>query len=198
MAAATGCGCCCPSSRGPTSAAALVHRDRPQAGSAPVRGVGGALRVARHELRAKRIGAVNTIVRSPDRQLAGANTDGVGFIETLLTPAPGEGVPLLHSLDGIDALVLGAGGSARAVAFALAERIGEGKLLIANRTFENARVLPQEIGQYHPNTLPIGEEKITTSAPHAKLIVYCTTKGQKGIERHGAGAASPGARLERR
>lgn len=139
---------------------------------------------------AKRIGAVNTIVRSPDGQLAGANTDGAGFIETLVVPGPGEDAPLFHSLDGLDAIVLGAGGSARAVAFSLAERIGGGKLLIANRSYENARSLAQEIGPYHPNTWAIGEDEIRASAPHAKLIVNCTTKGQGGIERRGAGAAS--------
>ncbi|HTM08321.1 MAG TPA: shikimate dehydrogenase [Verrucomicrobiae bacterium] len=134
---------------------------------------------------AKRIGAVNTIVRSSDGRLAGANTDGAGFIETLLVPGPDEEVALFQSLEDVNALVLGAGGSARAVAFALAEKIGAGKLLIANRSYENGRALAREVGQYHPNTFAIAEEEIPKAAPDAKLIVNCTIKGQAGIEHRG-------------
>jgi shikimate dehydrogenase len=127
---------------------------------------------------AKQSGAVNTIVRRPDGDLYGANTDGTGFIETLLTPGAGEKSPLLKSLDGIDVLVLGAGGSARAVAFALAEKIGGGKILIANRSYENAHRLAQEISRQHGNASAIREEEIPATAPGVKLIVNCTIKGQ--------------------
>ena len=60
---------------------------------------------------ARRIGSVNTI-RNVGGVLHGSSTDGPGFLRTL----EGLGEPA----DGRRALILGAGGSARAVAFALA------------------------------------------------------------------------------
>jgi len=130
---------------------------------------------------AQRIGAVNTIVRTPNGRLAGANTDGAGFIETLVTPRPGEATPLFASLNDISVLVHGAGGSARGVAFALAERLSAGELLIANRTYETARRLAEAVAIYHPKTKAIGEGEIAAAVKGAKLIVNCTTKGYGAI-----------------
>src|SRR5690606_25773036 len=62
---------------------------------------------------ARKIGAVNTIVRRPDRSLLGENTDGKGFIRSV------REVGL--DLTGVRAVVLGAGGAARAIAVELAE-----------------------------------------------------------------------------
>jgi shikimate dehydrogenase len=138
----------------------------------------------------RRIGAVNTIIRTPSGELAGANTDGAGFIETLVTPAPGETAPLFTNLDGIDALILGAGGSARAIAFGLTENIGKGELWIANRSTASAGALVAAITRYHPNTKALGEHDVAAAAPRAKLIVNCTTKGQGGV------AGGEGASLE--
>jgi shikimate dehydrogenase len=137
---------------------------------------------------AGRVGAVNTIVRTPSGELAGANTDGAGFIETLVTPAGDEAPALFTNLDGIDALILGAGGSARAIAFALAEKIGQGALWIANRSTASAGALAAAVAGYHPNTKALGERDIAAVAGRARLIVNCTTKGQGGIAR-GAGAS---------
>ncbi len=69
---------------------------------------------------AERIGAVNTISREGDR-LVGHNTDHVGFLAML------AGIPLPER-----AIILGAGGSSRAVAFALAS-VGVGEILFAVR-----------------------------------------------------------------
>jgi shikimate dehydrogenase len=137
---------------------------------------------------ARRVGAVNTIVRAPSGALAGANTDGSGFIETLVTPRPGDVSPLFGSLDGVNALILGAGGSARAIGFALAERLGKGALSIANRTSASAGALAAAIAQVHPNTKALGERDIAAAARRAQLIVNCTTKGQGAMAR-GAGAS---------
>lgn len=135
---------------------------------------------------ASQTGAVNTIVRRADGKLYGANTDGAGFIETLLTPAPGEKSSLLKTLEGIDALVLGAGGSARAVAFALAEKIGGGKIAIANRNYENARRLAQEVSRRNGKVAALREGEISAAAPGVELLVNCTTKGQGGMAGEGA------------
>src|ERR1051326_17799 len=87
---------------------------------------------------AQSTGAVNTITRAPSGALMGSNTDGIGFVETLLSPQFGDSAPLFATLAGAAALVLGAGGSARAVAFALAQRLADRKLLIANSHKETA------------------------------------------------------------
>lgn len=84
---------------------------------------------------ARRIGSVNTIVNQ-DGLLHGDSTDGAGFLRALAE----AGCPPLF---GQRALLLGAGGSARAVAFALA---GQGcEVVVANRTGEKAPALADAI-----------------------------------------------------
>ncbi len=69
------------------------------------------------------IGAMNTIVRQPDGSVIGTNTDAAGFY-----------APLAElDLDGAPVAVIGAGGAARAVLFALA-RAGVGHVTILNRS----------------------------------------------------------------
>jgi shikimate dehydrogenase len=130
---------------------------------------------------AKRIGAVNTIVRSEDGKLLGANTDGQGFVESLTTIQPGSAAPLVESLKNVNALILGAGGSARAVAFALAEKLEHGRLYIANRTHESAVSLAAEVGKSRAGAEAIREEEVPNYAPRVDIIVNCTTKGQSGF-----------------
>jgi shikimate dehydrogenase len=74
---------------------------------------------------ATKIGAVNTIVRQPDGTLLGENTDGKGFIRSVLETG--------LSLRGARAVVLGAGGAARAIAVELAEA-GAASVRVVNRT----------------------------------------------------------------
>ncbi|HEX6801981.1 MAG TPA: shikimate dehydrogenase [Candidatus Binatia bacterium] len=132
---------------------------------------------------ASRIGAVNTIVKNPDGKLIGYNTDGEGFIDSLLLPSPGQPDAFMHSLDGMDVLLLGAGGSARAVAFHLSDWIGHGKLIIANRTREHADSLAGEIAKLRRQALAINELEISDWAARVGLIVNCTTKGQGGVRK---------------
>jgi shikimate dehydrogenase len=132
---------------------------------------------------ASRIGAVNTIVKNPDGKLIGYNTDGEGFIDSLLLPSPGQPDAFMQSLDGMDVLLLGAGGSARAVAFHLSDWIGHGKLIIANRTPEHAESLAGEIAKLSRQALAINELEISDWAARVGLIVNCTTKGQGGVRK---------------
>ena len=85
--------------------------------------------------RARRCGSVNTLVRAGDGW-HGDSTDGIGLLRDLAR----------HGIDprGSRVLLLGAGGAARAAAFALAERVDE--LVIANRTPERADELAGQLG----------------------------------------------------
>src|SRR5258706_2111964 len=132
---------------------------------------------------ARKTGAVNTITRAGDGRLSGASTDGAGFVQSLLTPPAGGASPIvesLESLSGIDALVLGAGGAARAVAFALGGRIGKGRLAIANRNRQSAESLAAEVAALYGNAAAVSDEEIAAHAVSAGLIVNCTTRGQGG------------------
>lgn len=87
--------------------------------------------------RARRAGSVNTLIRV-DNAWHGDSTDGAGLLRDLRER---------HGFEpqGRRVLLLGAGGAARAVAFALADA-GIDELLIANRTPERATALAAAIG----------------------------------------------------
>ncbi len=87
---------------------------------------------------AARIGAVNTL-DFDDGRLEGRNTDADGFIENLR-----QGAPDWDPAAG-PALVLGAGGAARAVAVALLDA-GAPELRLANRTGARTEALAEELG----------------------------------------------------
>lgn len=94
---------------------------------------------------ARLIGAVNTVLFSGGKKI-GHNTDGKGFVQALLKEAG-------MSLKGKRLLLLGAGGSARAIAFSLM-RCGLSALWIANRTIQNAKRLVTDLGAVWPPSSP--------------------------------------------
>ncbi len=83
---------------------------------------------------ARRIGAVNTVTRDGER-LLGTNTDWLGAVRALERGG---------KLQGRRAVVLGAGGAARAVAFGLRER--GASVTVLNRSVERARAVARAIG----------------------------------------------------
>lgn len=112
---------------------------------------------------AQAIGAVNTLSMK-DGQLYGDNTDAYGFAANLDDQIP-------HWIKAKTALVLGAGGAARAILFALKER-GIEKVILLNRTLATAEALKQEfsnitetntLDQYR-HYLPISDVIINTTA----------------------------------
>lgn len=117
-------------------------------------------------------GAVNTIINRSGH-LTGYNTDGYGFLRALRES--GEFDPA-----GRDALVLGAGGSARGIVQALL-RADVGSLTIANRTVARAEALAGLAAsrgvECHALTLPSAET--TDAALKADLIVNCTSLGMR-------------------
>jgi shikimate dehydrogenase len=132
------------------------------------------------EEKTRRINAVNTIVRTSEGKLTGYNTDGRGFLASLLETLPGQKRPFLPSLTGLDVLLIGAGGAARAVAFALSEVLGSGKLIICNRTREAATSLARDAQEAGANATAISESDIAVWAPRVGMIVNSSVKGQEG------------------
>jgi shikimate dehydrogenase len=135
------------------------------------------------EAGAKRVHAVNTIVRTSSGKLVGYNTDGEGFINSLLRPLPEQTESFVPSLEKTDVLLLGAGGSARAVAFQLSDMLDPGQLVIANRSLENATSLSLDLQKNGRKAKAIDETEIGGWARRVGLIVNSTTKGQGGIRR---------------
>ena len=90
--------------------------------------------VDRLDATAKRMGAINTIVVEADGSLSGYNNDGYGYIQSLLVAKPD------WQADAGSALIMGAGGAARAVLVSLAEK-GVKDIRICNRTDSHAHDL---------------------------------------------------------
>jgi shikimate dehydrogenase len=116
------------------------------------------------------IGAVNTIVFRKERTV-GYNTDAPGFLAALRA----EG----FAPEGKRAVVLGAGGSARAVTVALA-RLGA-PVTIANRTEARARELAEELAAKIPRSrisaMGQDEETLRLELARAELLVNTTSVG---------------------
>lgn len=92
---------------------------------------------------AQRIGALNTVTRRGER-LVGANTDWLGAIRALERATRAAGERALATLAGKRAVVLGAGGTARAVTFGLV-RAGA-VVTVLNRSPERAADLVHSLG----------------------------------------------------
>ena len=122
--------------------------------------------------RAALIGAANTLVFQPDGKLYADNTDGYGFIENIRQHAPDW-----QAKDG-PALVLGAGGAARAIVSALLEA-GAPEVRISNRT--RARAAPARGG------CPRGSHSGENSSRRRRRPPGCAPPG--GRARRGCRAA---------
>jgi shikimate dehydrogenase len=142
------------------------------------------------DTKARQIGAVNTVVRTKDGRLVGYNTDGGGFMQSLTTNLLPKEAPLLPDPRGVDVLMVGAGGAARAVAFFLAEAIGRGRLTIVNRTHTAAVELADAVNRVYGNTTAAHEDTIGKLAAGAGLVVNCSTKGQSGTRKLPGGEAT--------
>ena len=120
------------------------------------------------------IGAVNCIVKA-DERLVGYNTDKSGFIDSIrqagFDPA------------GTDALVLGAGGSARAVCFGLAEA-GAANISVAGRTPKKTQNLVADLSanrwqQANFEGVAWQDDAFFIACRHADLVVNCTPVGMR-------------------
>lgn len=133
--------------------------------------------------RALQLDAVNTVVRTPDGELLGFNTDGEGAIGSLTRGWPGQPEPFLPSLERKSVLMIGAGGAGSAVAFAIAQAIGpRGRLFIANRTAETALALGLRISTVFENAQGMDEADAELLAPGVDLVINASTRGQAGAK----------------
>ncbi len=113
---------------------------------------------------ARAIGAVNTITRRGDR-LEGSNTDWIGAVRALEREGP---------LAGRHAVVLGAGGTARALVYGLRQR--EASVQVLNRSVERAERLAAELGADGAGPLEALAEH-----PH-DLLINTTSVGLRSDE----------------
>jgi shikimate dehydrogenase len=133
----------------------IPHKERALALSAP-------------DARARGVGAANTLWYA-NGELRSTNTDVEGFINNLDANAPGWDA-------AADAVVLGAGGAARAVVFGLIER-GIKRVHLVNRTVDRARTLADQFGEA---VQPATWDLVDALLPRAGLLVNTTSLGMHG------------------
>lgn len=126
--------------------------------------------VDRLDAAARRIGAVNTIIVGEDGALEGRNTDAFGFLENLRQASPG------WTAAGGPAVVLGAGGAARAVVAALVDG-GATDIRVVNRTVERALELGDVFGD---RVAGLAWKDASAALDGAGLLVNTTSLGMAG------------------
>ncbi len=123
------------------------------------------------DISAREIGAVNTIALKNNR-LIGYNTDADGFLQSLLTAN--------FNPKGTRVLVLGAGGAARAVLFALANA-GAKEIAVYNRTVERAAFLVDDLSTDFTGTRfsceLLSPQILHAANNHFDLVVNTTSLG---------------------
>ncbi len=117
--------------------------------------------------RAARAGSVNTLIRQ-DAEWLGDSTDGAGLLRDLRERQDGD--PARRRV-----LLLGAGGAARAAAFALIEA-GVGELAITNRTPAHANSMAAALGTAARVVAP----ETLASAGSFDLVLNATSAGHAG------------------
>ncbi len=120
--------------------------------------------------RASLIGAANTVTFREDGAVYADNTDGVGFLESVRERAP------RWSPRSGPALVLGAGGAARAVVSALLTA-GAPEVRIANRTRQKVEMLREHFGN---RVVKVDWAQAASGCDGAAIIVNTTSLGMTG------------------
>ena len=126
---------------------------------------------------AARLGAVNAIMIDAQGRLHGSNSDGYGFLAGLDEQAPGWRGNAHKDAGAPGALVLGAGGAARAILAALAEN-GCKPILVVNRTRQRAVQLLDEL--QIPNARAFAADGLGAALQQARLLVNATSLGMEG------------------
>jgi shikimate dehydrogenase len=119
---------------------------------------------------AKAIGAMSCVVVRSDGSLAGTNNDCYGFIHNIRQEQPG------WRADSGPAVVIGAGGGARAVCYGLAQE-GAREIRLVNRSFERAKEIARQFGG--PIKALSWEER-HNALQDAAMVVNTTSCGMVG------------------
>ncbi len=126
----------------------------------------------------ERLGAANTVVLVEGR-FVGTNTDGIGFMRSLKEDGG-------YDPEGRSAVVLGAGGAARAVAAHLALS-GADSVVIANRTLSRAERLATDlaraVGRQCFEPLPLEATATAEAIRQADCLINATSVGMAGDRR---------------
>lgn len=120
---------------------------------------------------ARRLGAANTLVRTPEGQWHAENTDAAGFALTL---DYGD-----INVDGREVFLLGAGGSARAVADVVTRR--GARLTLCNRTIDRAESLALDLAPA-ARILSLGDG--LAQLPRASVVINTLSLGHTGAALH--------------
>jgi shikimate dehydrogenase len=128
-----------------------------------------ALALSEPDDRAEAVGAANTLWLD-GRTLRSTNTDVEGFVENLDASCKGWD----RGLD--DAVVLGAGGAARAIVYALVQR-GIERIHVANRTLARAQEFRERFGK---SINPVRWEEVSGLLGDSDLLVNTTSLGMAG------------------
>lgn len=115
---------------------------------------------------AKKMGAVNTVVRLENGQYKGYNTDGLGFVKSLE-----DAVGTQHKNKRL--LIIGAGGASRGICFALVQE-GYTNIAIANRTVSKAQAICNELDT---NAEALSLDEAATQLGEFDIIVQTTSAG---------------------
>ncbi len=113
------------------------------------------------------IGAVNTVIVTAEGKLHGTNTDAYGFMENIRPYLKGKN----------KAVILGAGGAAKAVAYALAEE-GFAEIVITNRSLNKAEAIAASFPQATAKNWDLRHGLLED----ANLLVNATSLGMMGKE----------------
>jgi shikimate dehydrogenase len=123
------------------------------------------------EATAQQIGAINTIVVD-NGKLIGYNTDASGALRALRETG--------SMLTSQRVLMLGSGGAARAITFALGGEAGIAGLTILGVDEGERRSLVQDLRSKTPLSVedgPLNEEALRSWIPHCRIMIHCTPVG---------------------
>ncbi len=128
---------------------------------------------------ARKIGAVNIVVKNEKGKLVGHNTDGLGYAESLAELFSKHGDHCVNK----KVIMLGSGGTGSAIAFALAQR--GMRLIILNRTEEKAQSLAKRVNTHFDlqggDAVRFGgESMIASEIASADVVINVSTKGSSG------------------
>jgi shikimate dehydrogenase len=119
---------------------------------------------------AKRIGAISCVTVRADGKLVGTNNDAYGFVQNILQQQPA------WRPDRGPAVVIGAGGGARAVVYSLADQ-GVREIRVVNRTLARAESLA---GAFASGVVAVGWDERHVALQDAALLVNTTSQGMVG------------------